>query len=73
MEAITVTKESNGFKVQQGNKWADALCYDEMMGLVSSLTMPERRPCLQWMLTKEQHEAREASIRESIQNVHTNK
>ena len=64
MEAVTITlTEDKGYKVQQGDKWADMLCYDEMMGLVSALTMPEHRPCLQWMRTKEQHEAWERSIK----------
>jgi hypothetical protein len=59
MEAIVITKDEHGWKVQQGDKWADWLCYEEMLGVVTSLTMPEERPCLQWMRTKEQHEARE--------------
>lgn len=46
----------NGWKVTQGNKYAENLGYDEMLGLVSILTMPEKRPHLQWMKTKEDHE-----------------
>ena len=57
MEKVIITLESNGWKVQQGDKYADTLCYEEMLGVLVSLTMPEQRPCLQWMLTKEQHEA----------------
>lgn len=57
MEKVTITLESNGWKVQQGDKYADTLCYEEMLGVLISLTMPEQRPCLQWMRTKEQYEA----------------
>ncbi len=56
MEAIVITQDEHWWKVQQGDKYADWLSYDEMMGVVSSLTMPKERPCLQWMRTKEQHE-----------------
>lgn len=70
MEAIVITQDEHGWKVQQGEKWADWLGYDEMMGVVSALTMPKERPCLQWMRTKEQHEAWERSIKKSSQGSH---
>ena len=58
MEPIVITFDSqHGFNVKQGDKYADRLCYDEMMGLLSSLTMPKERPCLQWMRTEEEHKA----------------
>ena len=66
MEAIVITQEQSGWKVQQGDKYADGLCYDEMMGVVSALTMPKQRPCLSWMRTKEQHEAWERTMKEAI-------
>lgn len=55
MDEIKITFE-DGWKVQQGEKYADNLSYDEMLGVVVSLTLPEKRPCLNWMRTKEQHE-----------------
>ncbi len=68
MEAITITfDEQHGWKVQQGDKYADWLGYDEMMGVVSALTMPKQRPCLQWMRTKEQHEAWERSMKRAAE------
>lgn len=68
MEAITITfDEQHGWKVQQGDKYADCLGYDEMMGVVSALTMPKHRPCLSWMRTKEQHEAWERTMKETIE------
>ena len=45
----------DGWKVSQGEKYADGLGYDEMLGLVAALTMPESRPTLQWMQTAKQH------------------
>ena len=49
IEYIDETNEElyKGWKVTYGDKYADWLCYDEMLGLVSALTMPEKRPTLQ--------------------------
>ena len=58
---IMIEKTESGlFNVRLGEKWADNLAWDEMIGLVASITMPERRPCLQWLWTEEQHKAWEA-------------
>lgn len=46
-----------GWCVIYGDKYADGLGYDEMLGLVAAITMPEIRPTLQWLKTKEQHDA----------------
>jgi hypothetical protein len=46
MEKVTITLESNGWKVQQGDKYADTLCYEEMLGVLISLTKPEQTPLL---------------------------
>lgn len=43
-------------------KSSGELGYDEMLGLITSLTMSERRPCLQWMKTKEQRDAEKIVI-----------
>ena len=49
------TKCNNGpFDVEFEGKKAIGLSYDEMLGLVSAITMPETRPCLQWLKTDEQ-------------------
>lgn len=53
---IIVPLENGGFNVIQGGKYSGLLGYDEMLGLVSALTMPEKRPCLQWMRTLEEHD-----------------
>lgn len=57
MTDITIKQYDNGyFEVFQGDKSSGELSYDEMLGLITSLTMSERRPCLQWMKTKEQRD-----------------
>lgn len=45
----------SGWKVSYGDKYADGLGYDEMLGLVAAITMPDERPTLQWLMTEEQH------------------
>lgn len=60
MTDITIKQYNNGyFEVFQGDKSSCELGFDEMLGLITSLTMSERRPCLQWMKTKEQRDAEE--------------
>lgn len=57
MERITIETAEHGFNVSQGDKNAE-VGWDEMIGLIASLTMPEKRPCLQWMETEEQRTAK---------------
>ena len=45
---------SGTFDVSFDGKTAVSVTYDEMLGLVSAITMPETRPCLQWLKTPEQ-------------------
>jgi hypothetical protein len=42
--------------VSTEGRTAIGLSYDEMLGLVASITMPESRPCLNWLKTDEQRE-----------------
>lgn len=42
------------FDVSFEGKTAIGVTYDEMLGLVSTITMPEKRPCLNWLKTPEQ-------------------
>jgi len=37
----------------EGSK-AIGLTYDEMLGLISCIAMPQTKPCLQWLKTPEQ-------------------
>jgi hypothetical protein len=46
-----------GWKVSHDGKYADGLGYDEMLGLVAAITMPQERPTLQWLKTPDQHKA----------------
>lgn len=71
MEKIIIqTSEKNPrcFDVIYGNRMADGIGYDEMLGLVSAITMPEERPCLQWLWTKEQREDFEKRLNEIHNN-----
>jgi len=45
------------FDVSFEGKKAVGVTYDEMLGLISSITMPENRPCLNWLKTPEQIKA----------------
>ena len=72
METITVFKDSekhNSYTVKQGEKYADGLTFDETLGLFASLIMPDRKPCIHWMQTEEQHRAfrEEFSVVESVE------
>ena len=53
MEDIIIKKEENhGWFVEQGNKVSCECGWDEMLGLVAALTMPDKRPYLNWMEPK---------------------
>lgn len=55
MEDIVIKKDGDyGFDVWQGDKHSEHLGFEEMLGLISALTMPENRPCIQWMRTEEE-------------------
>lgn len=59
MEDIRIVQHGrNSFEIIQGNKTSEELGYDEALGLLASLMMPENRPCLHWMKTKEEHQKR---------------
>ena len=63
MEDITIKQYNNGyFEVFQGDKSSGELSFGEMLGLITSLTIPEHCPCLLWMKTKEQRDAQEVVI-----------
>lgn len=44
-----------GWKVTYGEKYADRLCWEEMLGLVSAITMPDERMVLNWLKTEDEH------------------
>ena len=51
----TTEFEFSGWKVTYGDKFADGLNFDEMLGVVVSITVPDSKPNLSWLKTKEQH------------------
>lgn len=57
-----------GFYVEFEGKTAEGLGYDEMIGLVVSIAMPEQRPCLQWLKTPEQIESEKARHKKAMEN-----
>ncbi len=57
---ITIDLLAGGaFTVRDGPRYSEGLSFDEMLGTVAAITMSADRPCLRWLLTKEEHEARE--------------
>jgi hypothetical protein len=58
LEPIVITQESrNQFTVRRGERYADGLCWEELLGVVAAATMPEPRPCLKWLRTVTEHDA----------------
>lgn len=53
---ITIRQLDNGcFEVLYDEKRTGDLGFDEMLGLVAAITMPQKRPCMQWLKTEEWH------------------
>lgn len=70
LDTITIEKlEGGAFNVVQGNKYSDTLSYDEMLGLVSALTIAKEPNCLRWMQTKEEHEVRFNNLKKSAEDI----
>ena len=62
IQPVTTVFGELRFDVSSGGRLADGLTFDEVLGLVASLTMPHRRPCLHWMKTEEELAARQAKV-----------
>lgn len=70
VDTIKIEKlEGGAFNVVQGDRYSDTLSYDEMLGLVSALTIAKEPNCLRWMQTKEEHEARRPKLDSDITEV----
>lgn len=54
---IEIEIVERSFTVRQGDKFADELTFDEMLGLVACLTVPGDRKCVRWMKTQAEHDA----------------
>lgn len=61
---------NNSFTVRQGDRYSDKLSYDEMLGLISALTMPKERLCLRWMKTEEEWRLWFSCITSSKESAH---
>ena len=60
---ITIThNKDNSFTVYYKDKYAKELCWEEMLGLVASLTISGNKPCQQWLRTDEEYEKFEQSL-----------
>ncbi|MFO1066311.1 MAG: hypothetical protein U0892_20835 [Pirellulales bacterium] len=66
---ITITQVGNRFDVEHEGRIADGLSFDELLGLVASLTMPEVRPCRAWLKTPEEQEAWRARLTSMAKSV----
>lgn len=56
MKEIKIIQDiNNSFSVHYKDKYANELCWDEMLGLVASLTISDNKPCQQWLKTEEEH------------------
>lgn len=70
IDAIIIEKlEGGAFNVVQGAKYSGTLSYDEMLGLVSALTITKEPNCLRWMKTKGEHEAWHDSLIKSAEGI----
>ena len=57
-DAITISRDHEGsFTVRMGDRWADQLTYDEMLGTVARLTMPGSTPFGGYLKTQREHDA----------------
>ena len=56
IESIKIINNDNSFTVYYKDKYANELCWDEMLGLIASLTISDKKPCQQWLRTPEEHE-----------------
>ena len=61
---INIKENLDGtFTVRYDRKTAQGLGYDEMIGLITQISMPKERKCLQWLRTKEEIEERKREIK----------
>lgn len=49
MEIIITYHSDTGWVLKYDGKTSDRMSWDEMLGLLASITMPDKRPCLQWL------------------------
>lgn len=69
MEDIRIVQRGEMFEVLQGNRTSLELSFDEALGLIASLMMPEKRHCLGWMRTKEEHQKRRDMFKKNSEDI----
>lgn len=57
-DIIIKSLENGCFDIVVGDKNTDQLTFDEMLGVIAQLTIPNKKRCLSWLKTREQHELR---------------
>lgn len=64
MEPITIEKTRLGYTVRQGDRYANHLAFDEMLGVVVSLTRDDFADAghRRWMMTEAEHQAQDSQI-----------
>ena len=68
MEDIIIKKSEDGcFDIHVGNKSTGPLTFDEMLGIVAQLTVPDTKRCLSWLRTKEQHDEFRKKYRQPLE------
>ena len=60
---ILIEYNEDGWKVTCGEKYADRLCHEEMIGILIHLTFPNDQRYINWMMTEEEHEARKSKFK----------
>lgn len=69
IEGPSTVRRWSGWKVTVGDKYADGMCYEEMLVLVATITMPEQKPYLRWLKTKEEHKQWHDSLKNKNKDV----
>lgn len=54
---------TGSWDVIHDNKCADGLTWDEMLGIVAQLTMPEHKHCVNWLRTDQQKKKWEEELK----------
>ena len=55
MDPITIERTEHEFRVTQGDRYANEITFEEMLGLILYLTKPDRHPYGRWMRAYEEH------------------
>lgn len=69
MRTITiVVRDVGGFDVSEGTRFCSELTWDEMLGQIARLTMPERNPLFH-MESRDEWREREDKLRKQVQEL----